>query len=79
VPIGHEVKVEDLHGPGFLARGTFACLCLSLTPQCRPDNRVIGLSRVDLRIVASVPIPKFANLAAPSDANFGIKGTLANK
>jgi hypothetical protein len=26
----------------------------------------------------SVPIPKFANLCGTSDANFGIKGTLAN-
>src|SRR5215216_5757506 len=28
-------------------------------------------------VSASVPIPKFASLAAPSSANFGIKGTLA--
>jgi len=46
------------------------------------ERRFAALDKFDVaakvgRAGASVLIPKFANLAAPSDANFGIKGTLA--
>src|SRR5262245_26535593 len=43
--------------------------------QCQVDCDEI-IARAS-RAAASVPIPKFANPRSPSDANFGIKGTLA--
>ena len=39
---------------------------------CRFSEKIMLHQKV------SVPIPKFANLCGTSDANFGIKGTLAN-
>jgi hypothetical protein len=46
-----------------------------------PDLASDALERnpiILFRSGSSVPIPKFANLCGTSDANFGIKGTLAN-
>ena len=42
-----------------------------------PLDEAVMQTRLMEPTLTSVPILKFAHLAAPSDANFGIKGTLA--
>jgi hypothetical protein len=50
-------------------------LCVAAGFTYLLTNRPNGILHVG---VTSAPIPKFANFAATSDANFGIKGALAS-